>query len=81
MAKWEYCELHVVYAGPVTDKIKAVLYTHTSVGVTARQDKYYALMAQLGQDGWELVGSIINMTPGVLLPNQDIHHTFKRPVE
>ena len=76
LTKWEYVEVIVQYGGPLTGITGHLTYFKPDKTIFERTDKYHALMAELGLEGWELVSSTI--TPVNAIGNRQITHMFKR---
>jgi hypothetical protein len=77
MHKWEYCELEVTIGGPLTG-VKGTLWFLKPDGRHEEQSgKYGQLIAQLGQNGWELVAASARIETG-LGSKHKINYVFKR---
>ena len=78
MQKWEYLEMEVEIGGPLTGKKgRAWSYQANGKHVTIEGEPG-ALMAKLGDEGWELIASSARIITG-LSANHKINHIFKRP--
>ena len=80
MQKWEYVELEVEIGGPLSGT-RAHLWRFNVDGKHGENSgKYGTLIAQLGQEGWEMVASSARTDTG-LGGKHKINYVFKRPVE
>ncbi|HLW03931.1 MAG TPA: hypothetical protein VKT82_35110 [Ktedonobacterales bacterium] len=66
MQKWEYCVLILVNAG-----VGSVIYYHLTGESAERTDNTTLRLAELGDQGWELV---------TILPGDQMLFYFKRPL-
>lgn len=79
MQKWEYLEMEVEIGGPLTgQKGKARICQANGKHISAGEGEPGALMAKLGEVGWELAASSARTQTG-LSANHKINYIFKRP--
>ncbi len=79
MQTWEYCEVEVTIGGPLTG-IHGQLTSFKPDGNHIEDSgKYGKLMANLGQEGWELVAASARTETG-LGSKHKINYVFKRPL-
>ena len=80
MQMWEYCEIEVTIGGPIS-RTKGELYIFKPDGKHAsRKVKLGEALAQLGREGWNLVGSSARTGTG-LGSKHKINYILKRPIE
>lgn len=78
MQKWEYCEVEVVIGGPISG-VKGKSYKYQSSGkAIENKGDYQNMIAKLGDEGWEMVGSSARIETG-LGSKHKINYVFKRP--
>jgi hypothetical protein len=79
MQKWEYCELELSIGGPIA-RVTAVLLMYQADGKHKEfSNQYGVLLAMLGDEGWEMVGSTWHAAAPTLTTGQKINYVFKRP--
>lgn len=79
MQKWEYCELEVSIGGPISGTQGHLWWFKSDGKHTENHGKYGQLMAELGQEGWELAAASARTNTGLGSKHQ-INYLFKRPV-
>jgi hypothetical protein len=77
MQKWEYAELEITIGGPLSGtKCEAIIYQpnqdHKKI-----EGKFGKLIAQMGEDGWELIVASARTETG-LGGKHKINYMFKR---
>ena len=79
MQQWEYCEVEVTIGGPLTG-IHAQMWIFKSSGKHLQDEgKYGTLLAQLGEQGWEVVAASARTETG-LGGKHKINYLLKRPL-
>lgn len=74
MTKWEYCEVEIIL-------LENNLYYYKTDGKHVKVNgKFGALVAQLGEDGWEMVTAAEWAGPGILKDRRVLSVFFKRPI-
>jgi hypothetical protein len=79
MQKWEYCEIEVVIGGPLSGTKAEVTYFKKDRDVE-QTGKLGPLLAELGEEGWELVAASARTETG-LGGKHKINYILKRPME
>lgn len=78
MQKWEYSEIEVTIGGPLSGT-KSVVTIFKLDGVETHEGKLGRLLAWLGLNGWEMVGSSARIESG-LGSKHKINYILKRPL-
>ena len=81
MQKWEYCEVEVEISGTGNFKSTAWVYKEDSKHKEMKVEKYGAMFAKLGKEGWELVSAAPRPAAGITRAVNRISYLFKRPLE
>lgn len=79
MPKWEYCEVEVTIGGPITGVHGESTFFKPDGKHTEKKEKYGALLAQLGLEGWEVVAASARIESG-LGSKHKIDYLLKRPI-
>lgn len=80
MQKWKYLELEVTIGGPISG-IKGQIIRFEKDGKHYKKTgNYGALMATLGEEGWELISSSARIETG-LSNKHKINYMFKLPID
>ena len=78
--RWEYCELEVTIGGPLTGVQGQLAIFKADGQFLERKGKYGILLAQLGQEGWEVVTASARIEAG-LGSKHKINYILKRPLQ
>lgn len=80
MTKWEYAEIEVTIGGPLSGT-NVEGYIYKSNGKHEEfSDKYGKLLAQMGEEGWEVICTSARIESG-LGSKHKINYMLKRAIE
>jgi len=80
MVKFEYAEIEIVIGNAVSSSTKCFLTLFHADKHEFREGEFGKVMAEMGENGWELVGATARTSVG-LLGNFKIDYIFKRVKE
>jgi len=78
--KWEYCELEITIGGPLSGIQAQTTIFRSNGEYTENRGRYGMLLAQLGEEGWEVVAASARIETG-LGSKHKINYLLKRPIQ
>lgn len=75
--QWKYCELEVEEKMTLDNVLGKLTVLNSDGKHFTRKDDYMRIMAQLGDEGWELIGMATSKPIGY----SGIRYVFKMPME
>lgn len=81
MQKWEYCELELNIGGPITKTSSKLTFFKADGKHKDYSNQYGIIIAMLGNEGWEMVGSTARIEAGMVAGSHKINYIFKRPAQ
>ncbi len=80
MVKWEYAEIEVTLGGAFSGTQSTQTIFRANDKPEKKDGKADVLMAQMGEEGWDLVTAIARIEAGLAALHK-INYIFKRPKE